>query len=59
MAEEYIRPTVILGQLPVAGNIVLADGFEHLNNWTKSGGAGDSIYELDPSLAKIGSQSLY
>lgn len=59
MAKEYIRPTVILGQLPIAGQVVLTEDFENLLNWTKVGGEGDSIFELDPTISKQGNQSLH
>ncbi len=59
MSKEYIRPTVILGQLPIAGQIVLTENFENLLNWTKIDGEGDSIFELDPTIAKQGKQSLH
>ncbi|GAH66956.1 unnamed protein product, partial [marine sediment metagenome] len=59
MSKEYVRSTLILGHLPIAGSVVLVDGFENLLKWTKKAGAGDSIFELDPTIAKIGNQSLH
>ncbi len=59
MGKEYIRSTSIIGQLPFANRIVLSDDFEDLLKWTQFEGTGDSVFELDPSLAKHGNQSLF
>lgn len=59
MGKEYQRLVSILGNLPIAGNIVFYDDFSGLLKWGKYIGTGDSILELDPSLAKQGNQSLF
>ncbi|GAI59865.1 unnamed protein product, partial [marine sediment metagenome] len=59
MSKEYIRTINILGEIPIAGQVVMYDDFEHLLNWTQMAGEGDSIFELDPTLAKQGNQSLF
>ena len=59
MSKEYTRSVNILGQIPITGQIVIYDDFENILHWTKYLGAGDDIFELDPTVAKQGSQSLY
>ncbi len=59
MGKEYTRAIAVLGNLPIAGQIVMSDDFEHLLHWAQYIGEGDSVFELDPSLAKQGNQSLY
>ena len=59
MSKEYTRPVTILGQLPIAGTVLFVDDFEELLNWTKVDGVGDAIFELDPTIAKQGRQSLH
>ncbi len=59
MGKEYTRQATILGQIPIAGQIITYDNFEGLLHWLKYLGPGDSIFELDPSLARTGNQSLY
>lgn len=59
MSREYTRRLTILGQLPIAGSVVFSDDFEDTLKWTKIDGIGDSIFELDPTIAKQGSQSLH
>ncbi len=58
MSKEYTRSLTILGSIPIAGSVLFHDDFESLLNWTQAQGAGDSIFELDPSLAFNGKQSL-
>ena len=59
MAKEYTRALTTLGIIPIAGQIILHDDFEQLLKFTQLLGEGDSIFELDPSLCKQGSQSLH
>ncbi len=59
MSKEYTRSVNVLGQIPIAGQVVFFDDYESILQWTKIDGAGDSIFELDPTLSKHGNQSLY
>ncbi|MBA7581720.1 hypothetical protein ES708_23631 [subsurface metagenome] len=59
MGKEYFRHTITRGLIPVGEDLLFFDGFENLNNWTKSGSGGDEIFELDPHFAFSGKQSLY
>ncbi len=59
MSKEYTRSVNVLGQIPVAGQLVFYDDFEKNLHWIKSGTGGDDIFELDPTLSKHGNQSLY
>ncbi len=58
MSKEYTRLVTVLGQVPVAGQIIFHDNFDGLLNFTKVGTAGDFIFELDPSVAYKGNHSL-
>ena len=59
MAEEYTRRSTVLGILPIAGQLIFADNFEGLLQWRETGFGGDTIFELDPTVAFTGNQSLY
>ncbi|GAI99933.1 unnamed protein product, partial [marine sediment metagenome] len=59
MSKEYTRSHTIYGNVALAGQIMDHDDFESLLKWVKFEGEGDSIFELDPTLAKHGNQSLY
>ena len=59
MGIEYTRLVTILGQIPFANRIIISDNFEGLLKWQQYEGTGDSIFELDPTIAKHGNQSLY
>lgn len=59
MAEEYTRRLSILGNIPQAGPIMFFDDFAGPLSWSKVDGAGDAIFELDPTVFHRGSQSLY
>ncbi len=58
MSKEYTRLVTVLGQIPVAGQIIFHDDFDGLLNFTKEGTAGDFIFEIDPSIAYKGNHSL-
>ncbi len=59
MGKEYTRPVTVLGNIPVSGQVIFQDDFEGLLQWVQEAGDGDSIFELDPSLAFSGNQSLH
>ncbi|MBA7609566.1 hypothetical protein ES703_16757 [subsurface metagenome] len=59
MSKEYTRRIAILGNVPSHGPFVYFDNFEQLLKWTQYEGIGDAIFELDPTTAYSGNQSLY
>ncbi|MBA7545414.1 hypothetical protein ES705_37782 [subsurface metagenome] len=59
MSREYTRRIAIVGNVPAHGPIIYYDDFEDLLKWSKLGGEGDSIFELDPTDAFSKNQSLY
>ncbi len=59
MGKEYARRITIFGIVPFAAPIIFHEDFENTLQWTKTGGEGDSIFELDPSISKNGKQSLH
>ena len=59
MSREYTRRISVVGNVPSHGPFIFFDNFEDLLKWTKYDGPGDSIYELDPTIAYSGNQSLY
>lgn len=59
MSKEYTRRISTLGNVPSQGPFIFFDDFEALLKWTKYDGPGDSIYELDPTIAYSGNQSLH
>lgn len=59
MSKEYTRRQALIGLAPIGGPVVLYDDFSGTLKWTKTDGAGDSIFELDPGVAYVGDQSLY
>ncbi len=59
MSREYTRRISVLGQVPSHGPFTFYDDFEGILKWTKNIGAGDSIFELDPTIANSGNQSLH
>jgi hypothetical protein len=59
MSKEYTRNVYLLGHIPIAGPIVYHDIFDTPLQWTEVGTGGDTIFELDPSISLIGSQSLH
>jgi len=59
MSKEYTRIITTLGNVPLAGSVILSDDFESILKWIQSSGTGDSIFELDPTIALRGNQSLY
>ncbi|MBA7482492.1 hypothetical protein ES705_33238 [subsurface metagenome] len=58
MGQEYTRSLTTLGLLPISGSVLFYDNFECLLHFTRFGTSGDYIFELDPSIAFSGSQSL-
>ncbi|MBA7583906.1 hypothetical protein ES708_25857 [subsurface metagenome] len=58
MSQEYTRDVTILGQLPISGKVLFRNDFLHHIGFVESGTGGDTIFELDPSQAFQGSQSL-
>ncbi len=59
MSKEYTRLIAVLGNVPSHGPYLYFDDFEHLLKWTKFAGEGDSIFELDPTVAYSQNQCLY
>ncbi len=59
MGREYTRQITTVGIIPVADQILVLDDFSGLLKWTKDGGTGDAIFELDPTFAYKGNQSLH
>ncbi|MBA7673082.1 hypothetical protein ES703_81270 [subsurface metagenome] len=58
MGREYRRLVTILGSVPVADQILIHDDFSGLLKWSKADGVGDAIFEIDPTIAYKGNQSL-
>ena len=58
MSREYTRRIATLGNVPTHGPFIYFDDFENLLQWTKHEGVGDSIFELDPTIAYSKNQSL-
>ncbi|MBA7633908.1 hypothetical protein ES703_41479 [subsurface metagenome] len=59
MSREYTRQISVIGNVASHGPVILFDDFESLLKWGIYSGEGDSIFELDPTLAYYGNQSLY
>lgn len=59
MSKEYTRSLTVLGLAPTAGSILLDHHFSNILHWGQTGGAGDAIYELDPTISERHSQSLF
>lgn len=59
MGKEYTRSLTTLGSVPFSGQIILAEDFANLHQWSKVGGIGDAIFELDPSVSLTGQHSLH
>ncbi len=59
MSKEYTRFMSILGSVPAHGPLIYFDDFENLLKWSKYSGEGDSIFELDPTVAYSKNQSLH
>lgn len=59
MGKEYTRQITTVGIIPVADQILILDDFSGLLKWTKGIGAGDDIFEIDPTFAYKGDQSLH
>ena len=59
MSKEYTRRFSSIGNIPSHGPFIFFDDFEDLLKWTKYEGTGDSIFELDPTVAYSKNQSLY
>lgn len=59
MSREYTRNISIIGAAETPTDLLYSDHFYGLLKWDKVAGIGDSIFELDPTIALRGSQSLY
>ncbi|MBA7569126.1 hypothetical protein ES708_10864 [subsurface metagenome] len=58
MGREYTRNISVIGAGETPLGLLFADDFEHLLKCKKLQGEGDAIFELDPSIALRGNQSL-
>ncbi len=59
MSREYTRRISTLGSVPTHGPFTAFDDFESILKWVQNVGTGDSIFELDPTIANSGNQSLH
>ncbi len=59
MALEYTRRSSVLDSVPSSGQILFHDDFSGPLKLVPALEAGDSIFELDPSIAFAGRQSLH
>lgn len=59
MSREYTRNISIIGAAETPTDLLYADHFDGLLKWDIVAGIGDSIFEIDPTIALRGSQSLY
>lgn len=58
MSREYTRAHSIFGFLPFTGAVIVSDDFEGRLKYNKVDGAGDSVFEIDPSDSLSGDNSL-
>lgn len=59
MGKEYTRDITIFGNIPLEGKIIFFDDFSGPLKWLESGTGGDTFFELDPTIAFTGLQSLF